>query len=134
MKDYQIWPKKVNPYPFVPSDKTTEKPLHGDFVASGKRSGTETHIHRNKNVVLGISGGLDSTLALLVCCDAFEALGIPKRNIYGITMPGFGTTSTTKTIADRLMEEFGVTAVEVNIEAACRQHMKDIGHPDDVLT
>lgn len=86
-----------------------------------------------KNVVLGISGGLDSTLALLVCCDAFEALGIPKRNIYGITMPGFGTTSTTKTIADRLMEEFGVTAVEVNIEAACRQHMKDIGHPDDVF-
>lgn len=123
MKDYQIWPKKVNPYPFVPSDKNNRKNRCMEIL-SLQAKGLEQRL---------ISTGLDSTLALLVCCDAFEALGIPKRNIYGITMPGFGTTSTTKTIADRLMEEFGVTAVEVNIEAACRQHMKDIGHPDDVF-
>lgn len=134
MKDYQIWPKKVNPYPFVPSDKNNRKNRCMEIL-SLQAKGLEQRLISTgiKNVVLGISGGLDSTLALLVCCDAFEALGIPKRNIYGITMPGFGTTSTTKTIADRLMEEFGVTAVEVNIEAACRQHMKDIGHPDDVF-
>lgn len=134
MKDYQIWPKKVNPYPFVPSDKNNRKNRCMEIL-SLQAKGLEQRLISTgiKNVVLGISGGLDSTLALLVCCDAFEALGIPKRNIYGITMPGFGTTFTTKTIADRLMEEFGVTAVEVNIEAACRQHMKDIGHPDDVF-
>ena len=134
MKDYQIWPKKVNPYPFVPSDKNNRKNRCMEIL-SLQAKGLEQRLISTgiKNVVLGISGGLDSTLALLVCCDAFEALGIPKRNIYGITMPGFGTASTTKTIADRLMEEFGVTAVEVNIEAACRQHMKDIGHPDDVF-
>ena len=133
-KDYQIWPKKVNPYPFVPSDKNNRKNRCMEIL-SLQAKGLEQRLISTgiKKVVLGISGGLDSTLALLVCCDAFEALGIPKRNIYGITMPGFGTTSTTKTIADRLMEEFGVTAVEVNIEAACRQHMKDIGHPDDVF-
>lgn len=124
MKDYQIWPKKVNPYPFVPSDKNNRKNRCMEIL-SLQAKGLEQRLISTgiKNVVLGISGGLDSTLALLVCCDAFEALGIPKRNIYGITMPGFGTTSTTKTIADRLMEEFGVTAVEVNIEAACRQHI-----------
>ena len=134
MKDYQIWPKKVNPYPFVPSDKNNRKNRCMEIL-SLQAKGLEQRLISTgiKKAVLGISGGLDSTLALLVCCEAFEALGIPKRNIYGITMPGFGTTSTTKTIADRLMEEFGVTAVEVNIEAACRQHMKDIGHPDDVF-
>ena len=71
--------------------------------------------------------------APLVCCDAFEAPSIPKRNIYGITMPDLELHLLQRTIVDRLMEEFGVTAVEVNIEAACRQHMKDIGHPDDVF-
>ena len=108
MKDYQIWPKKVNPYPFVPSDKNNRKNRCMEIL-SLQAKGLEQRLISTgiKNVVLGISGGLDSTLALLVCCDAFEALGIPKRNIYGITMPGFGTTSTTKTIADRLMEEFG---------------------------
>lgn len=134
MKDYQIWPKKVNPYPFVPSDKNNRKNRCMEIL-SLQAKGLEQRLISTgiKKAVLGISGGLDSTLALLVCCEAFEALGIPKKNIYGITMPGFGTTSTTKIIADRLMEEFGVTAVEVNIEAACRQHMKDIGHPDDVF-
>lgn len=134
MKDYQIWPKKVNPYPFVPSDKNNRKNRCMEIL-SLQAKGLEQRLISTgiKKVVLGISGGLDSTLALLVCCDAFDALGISRKNIYGITMPGFGTTSTTKTIADRLMEEFGVTAVEVNIEAACRQHMKDIGHPDDVF-
>ena len=78
--------------------------------------------------VLGISGGLDSTLALLVCVKAFDLLGLNRRGIVGITMPGFGTTDRTYTNAVNLMKYLGITIREISIREACIQHFADIGH------
>ena len=79
--------------------------------------------------MLGISGGLDSTLALLVTLEAFGRLGLDKRGIIGLTMPGPGTSARTLLNARRLMETLGVTAREIPIGAAVEQHLRDIGHP-----
>ena len=88
-----------------------------------------THINK---VVIGISGGLDSTLALLVCVMAFEKLGYDKKNIYAITMPCFGTTSRTKNNALGLMEELGVTSQTVNIAEVVRMQFKNIDQDENV--
>ena len=85
------------------------------------------HTH-SKNVILGISGGLDSTLALLVCVKTFDKLGMSREGIVGVTMPGFGTTDRTYNNAMTLMERLGITIHEINISAAVTQHFKDIGH------
>lgn len=85
------------------------------------------HTHTEK-VVVGVSGGLDSTLALLVCYKAFKVLSLPMSNIIGITMPGFGTTGRTKTNAHILMEQMGITTLEISIKEACELHFKDINH------
>ena len=87
-----------------------------------------THINK---VVIGISGGLDSTLALLVCVMAFEKLGYDKKNIYAITMPCFGTTSRTKNNALGLMEELGVTSQTVNIAEVVRMQFKNIDQDEN---
>ncbi len=79
-----------------------------------------------KKAVIGISGGLDSTLALLVTVKAFDMLGLDRKGIIAITMPGFGTTTRTKTNADKLMELLGVTAIEIPIGPAVELHFKDI--------
>lgn len=85
--------------------------------------------HTNcKTVVVGISGGLDSTLALLVTVNAFDRLGMNRRDIIGVTMPGFGTTDRTYNNAVTLMKQLGITVREINIKAACLQHFSDIGH------
>ena len=81
-----------------------------------------------RTAVVGISGGLDSTLALLVTALAFDKLGWSRERIVGVTMPGYGTTSRTKNNATDLMEGLGVTMREVSIVAACDQHFKDLGH------
>lgn len=78
--------------------------------------------------VVGVSGGLDSTLALLVACKTFDALGVPRQQLTGITMPGFGTTSRTKTNATRLMEHLGVNALEMDIRPACVEMLRAINH------
>jgi len=80
-----------------------------------------------KKCVLGISGGLDSTLAFLIVIEAYRKLGISNDNLVGITMPGFGTTGRTYNNALSLMEKYGVTVREVSIKDACIQHFKDIG-------
>ena len=86
-------------------------------------------IHTNcKTVVVGISGGLDSTLALLVCVKTFDKLGFSRKGIVGITMPGFGTTDRTYNNALHLMSSLGVTMHEISIKDACIQHFKDIDH------
>lgn len=87
---------------------------------------------RSNTAIIGISGGLDSTLALLVTVMAFDRLGWSRDRIIGITMPGYGTTSRTKTNADCLMEGLGITSREISITAACDQHFKDIGHDKNV--
>ncbi|MGE8591200.1 MAG: NAD(+) synthase, partial [Alcaligenes sp.] len=82
-----------------------------------------------KKVVIGISGGLDSTHALLVCAQAMDTLGLPRSNILAVTMPGFATSSRTLQQARRLMSVVGCTASEVDIRPSCLQMLKDLGHP-----
>lgn len=126
-------PDKVEPYPFVPKNKEERKQRCAEILnlqAKGliqriKATGLD-------NAVIGISGGLDSTLALLVTCIAFDALGISRKHIYTFTMPGFGTTNKTKGLAEELMEHLGTTYASIDIKAACTQHLKDIGHPLNV--
>ncbi|PLX80738.1 MAG: NAD(+) synthase [Desulfuromonas sp.] len=84
----------------------------------------------SRNVVIGISGGLDSTLALLVTVKAFDKLGIDRLGIHAITMPGFGTTKRTRGNAEALAELLGVTLQIIGIDDAVRQHFKDIGHDE----
>lgn len=85
--------------------------------------------HTNcKTVVVGISGGLDSTLALLVCVSTFDRLGLDRKGIVGVTMPGFGTTDRTYQNAISLMQHLGISMREVSIKEACLQHFRDISH------
>ena len=89
------------------------------------------HTHTQK-VVIGISGGLDSTLALLVCLKAFDKLEFPRENIIGITMPGFGTTDRTYHNALVMMEKMGISTREISIKEACLLHFKDINHDSNI--
>lgn len=121
--------RHISPSPFVPSDK---KLLHENcqdavdiqVMGLAKRL-THTQI---KKVVLGISGGLDSTMALLVCARCFDKLKLPRKNIIGITMPGFGTTGRTYQNALDMMNLLGVESLDIDIKDACLQHFGDIGH------
>ena len=85
-----------------------------------------------QNVVVGISGGLDSTLALLVCVKTFDKLGYDRKGIVGVTMPGFGTTDRTYNNALTLMQSLGITTREISIRASVTQHFKDISHDINV--
>lgn len=123
----------VDPHPFVPSDdRQITKRCKEIFAiqASGLANRVE-HVG-SKGCVIGISGGLDSTLALLVAVEAMRLLGKKSSDIIGVTMPGFGTTDRTYTNAVKLMRELGVTIREINIKKACLLHMSDIGHDESV--
>ena len=85
-----------------------------------------------EHAVIGISGGLDSTLALLVTVRAFDILGLPHSNIIGVTMPGFGTSTRTRENAHKMMRHLGVTLQEIDITEACMQHFAAIGHDPEV--
>ncbi|MBP7175844.1 MAG: NAD(+) synthase [Thermoclostridium sp.] len=125
--------RNVDPHPFVPSDPVTRNErCHEVFTIQA--SGLEKRFVHTKlqKAVLGISGGLDSTLALLVTVKAFDNLGIPRENIIAITMPGFGTTNQSYQIAMELMQSMGVEIREINIKDACLQHFKDIGHDPSI--
>ena len=118
----------VDPHPFVPSDhhvmeERCEEILNIQAAGLAQRLNA---IHCNC-LVVGISGGLDSTLALLVAVKTFDRLGLDRKGIHGITMPGFGTTSRTHDNAMELMEALGVSTHEIPIAAAVNQHFKDIG-------
>lgn len=120
--------RSVNPTPFIPANDDMKKSCEEIFciqVAGLAKRIMHTH---SKNVILGISGGLDSTLALLVCVKTFDKLGMSREGIVGVTMPGFGTTDRTYNNAMTLMERLGITIHEINISAAVTQHFKDIGH------
>ncbi|WP_323088742.1 NAD(+) synthase [Allobaculum sp. JKK-2023] len=125
--------RPIDPYPFVLQDEKSRIERCQNILAIQAR-GLATRlskIHATK-VVIGISGGLDSTLALLVCAKAFELLHLDPKGIIAITMPGFGTTSRTKSNAQKLMELLGVTAREIPIGEAVLQHFKDIGQDESV--
>ena len=118
----------VKKLPFVPSDKArrTERCLN---IFEMQVAGLAKRLSvASENVVVGVSGGLDSTLALLVCVQAMKKLHRPVTNVIGVTMPCFGTTSRTYNNSLALMNALGVTVKEIGIKDACLQHFKDIGH------
>ena len=125
--------KTVDAHPFVPSgDELGERCREILSIQVTGLCNRLEHIGCKKAVV-GISGGLDSTLALLVTALAFDRLGLDRKGIIGITMPGFGTSSRTKSNADVLMEKLGVESREVSIVPSVTRHLEDIGHPLDKL-
>lgn len=119
----------VDPHPFVPEndDKRRERCREIFSIQAGALAKRLEHVG-SSGAVVGISGGLDSTLALLVCAKAMELLGKSNADILGVTMPGFGTTGRTYNNALKLMQYLGVTIKEIDIKDACILHMKDIGH------
>ena len=118
----------IEPLPFIP--KTGDMAASCEEILNIQMSGLAKRLHHTgcKNVVVGISGGLDSTLALLVCVRTFDYLSLDRRGIHGITMPGFGTTDRTHDNAVALMESLGVTSLEIPIAKSVTQHFEDIGH------
>lgn len=124
--------RTFDPHPFVPQGAELDERCEEIFsiqVAGLAQRLVHTHA---QSAVVGISGGLDSTLALLVCVKTFDKLGWSRKGIIGVTMPGFGTTDRTHTNAVDLMESLGITVREVSIKEACIQHFKDIGHDVNV--
>ena len=124
--------RDIDPLPFIP--KTDDMKRSCEEILNIQTSGLAKRLHHTncKHVVVGISGGLDSTLALLVAVRAFDYLGIDRKGIYGITMPGFGTTDRTHDNAINLMKSLGVTVEEIPIAKSVTQHFIDINHDIDV--
>ena len=124
--------RPVDPHPFTPSGdalkERCEEIFHIQVAGLAKRL---VHTHA-QTAVVGISGGLDSTLALLVTVMTFDALKMPREQIIGLTMPGFGTTDRTYTNACDLIRSLGVPRKEISIKEACLQHFHDIGHDPSV--
>ena len=124
--------REVNPHPFIPAEGSQRNDRCQEIFDIQCEGLAKRIKHTNcETAVVGISGGLDSTLALLVCTKTFDLLGKSRRGIIGITMPGFGTTDRTYTNAIRLMQLLGITIREISIKEACMQHFSDIGHPVD---
>lgn len=119
--------------PFVPSSKS-DIDQRCQEILSIQSVGLATRLEHTgiKNAVIGLSGGLDSTLALIVTVHAFDRLGISRSNITAVTMPCFGTTKRTKSNAEKLAEAYSVSFKEVNITQAVNQHFKDIEHDSDI--
>ena len=126
--------RSVNAHPFVPTLDNDSRNRVCKEIISIQSTGLARRLSAIKNtkVTIGISGGLDSTLALLVCYDAFKKLNLDLSGIIGITMPGFGTTNRTYNNALKLCKELGITLHEIPIRDACIQHFKDIGHDPSV--
>lgn len=126
-KDF-VLERQVDAHPFIPSpdmmEKSCEEILNIQVMGLAKRL-----VHTcSQKVVIGISGGLDSTLALLVCAMTFDKLGLDRSGIIGVTMPGFGTTDRTYTNAIKLMQSLRITIREISIAKSVTQHFEDIGH------
>ncbi len=119
--------------PFVPTNANDIKD-RCDELLKIQSTGLATRLDHTgiKNVVLGISGGLDSTLALIVCIHTYDMLGLDRKNIHAVTMPCFGTTKRTKSNAEKICEAYGVSLDVVDITKAVNQHFEDIDHNSDV--
>ena len=126
--------RKVEPHPFVPQGDEAALDARCREIITAQVSGLETRLDhiRCRKAVIGVSGGLDSTLALLVTALAFDRLGIERSNIIGVTMPGFGTTARTHDNSTALMQLMGITSREISIVPATRQHFSDIGQDESV--
>jgi NAD+ synthase (glutamine-hydrolysing) len=125
--------RPVEAHPFVPADPATLDQRCEEIFAIQTAGLAKRLEHTGlRRVTLGLSGGLDSTLALLVCVKTFDLLALPREGIVAVTMPGFGTTTRTLAQARELGRALGVRLREIDIQAACRQHIQDIGlDPED---
>ena len=122
--------RSVARFPYVPGDPgTLDARCEEVYRIQVQGLVTRMRATGTKKLVIGVSGGLDSTQALLVCARAVDELGLPRRNILAYTMPGFATTSRTKSQAWALMRAIGASAEEIDIRPSCLQMLKDLGHP-----
>ncbi|MDR1925356.1 MAG: NAD(+) synthase [Planctomycetaceae bacterium] len=124
--------RKICPTPFIPATDNYDESCCEIFsiqVAGLAKRLIHTGV---KSLILGVSGGLDSTLALLVCVKTADKLGLPRRMICGVTMPGFGTSKRTHANAILLMKSLNIEMKEINISAACEQHFRDIEHDPNI--
>ena len=122
--------RKVERFPFVPADVARlEQDCYEAYNIQVSGLAQRLRTTGLKKVVIGISGGLDSTQALLVCAQAFDLLGLPRDGILAYTMPGFATSDYTKSNAWQLMKSLGATANELDIKPAAKQMLADLGHP-----
>jgi NAD+ synthase (glutamine-hydrolysing) len=122
--------RRVEKFPYVPSD-VANRDQRCEEVYRIQVQGLATRMRATgtKKLVIGVSGGLDSTQALIVCARAMDELELPRRNILAYTMPGFATSTRTKNQAWQLMRAVAASAEEIDIRPACMQMLKDIGHP-----
>jgi len=122
--------RRVDKRPYVPSD-AANRSLRCEEVYRIQVNGLTTRMRATgtKKLIIGVSGGLDSTQALIVCARAMDELKLPRRNILAFTMPGFATSTRTKNQAWQLMRAVGASAEEIDIKPSCLQMLKDIGHP-----
>lgn len=125
----------IDPHPFVP-ESDTERAKRCEKILTLQAMGLKKRLQHThcKTAVLGLSGGLDSTLALLVTVRAFDMLSLDRKGILAVTMPCFGTTARTKGNAEKLAESLGVDLRVIDISKAVRQHFEDIGHSMDDLS
>ena len=121
--------RNVRRFPFVPGDQTRlDEDCYEAFNIQVDGLIRRIEATRPKSLVIGISGGLDSTHALIVAAKACDALGLPRSTIHGYTMPGFATSEGTKSNAWKLMDEMGITAEEIDIKPSARMMLENIGH------
>lgn len=129
----ELLTRHVEPHPFVPSNETIRDVRCKEIFSIQTAGLARRMVHTGmKRAVVGVSGGLDSTLALIVTAKTFDMLGIPRENIIAVTMPGFGTTDTTYDNAVQLIQSIKAEFHEINIKQACLQHFKDIGHDPSI--
>jgi NAD+ synthase (glutamine-hydrolysing) len=122
--------RPLDRFPFVPDDPARlDKDCYEAFNIQVQGLTRRLQATKSQHIVIGVSGGLDSTHALIVAAKAFDALGKPRSDILGFTMPGFATSDETKSNAWALMKALGVTGEEIDIKPAARQLLKDMGHP-----
>jgi NAD+ synthase (glutamine-hydrolysing) len=122
--------RTVERFPFVPSDPARlDKDCYEAFNIQVQGLAKRLQATNGQKIVIGVSGGLDSTHALIVACKAFDALGLPRANILAYTLPGFATSEGTRSNAWALMKALGVTGQEIDIRPAAQRMLEDIGHP-----
>lgn len=122
--------REIERFPYVPADPAVRNERCAE-VQHIQVEGLSTRLRATgtERVVLGVSGGLDSTLALIVAAKTMDRLGLPRANVLAYTMPGFATSTRTRTDAHRLMDALGVTAHEIDIRPSATQMLRDLGHP-----
>jgi NAD+ synthase (glutamine-hydrolysing) len=122
--------RDIGRFPYVPGDPAT-RDARCEEVYRIQVEGLTTRMRATgtRHLVIGVSGGLDSTQALLVCARAMDELGLPRRNILAYTMPGYATSTRTRSSAWQLMRSVGASAEEIDIRPSCDQMFRDLGHP-----